>query len=209
MARARCPRSSVEAGQKSVEIEGEKQSDILLSIVQGEARDLYDVTTNARASGTLHALCARHVDIHDCSHFGSRLLCVCSLSFPVPSTTLNCMGDFKEFGPVLFASGGFGADLTPNSLLATCRPDLLHLPTATVSTALVTRSKWVRCNNHRSRVGPDAFHRLGEAGRPRCQNQVPRSRSARGVRGQDSDALGNRFANKTTLQERVVYGQHL
>ena len=43
--------------------------------------------------------------------------------------------DFKEFGLVLFASGGFGADLTQNSLLATCRPDLLHLPTATVSTA--------------------------------------------------------------------------
>ena len=74
--------------------------------------------------------------------------------------------DFKEFGPVMLASGGFGADLTQNSLLATCRPDLLHLPTATVSSVLVTRSKWVRCNNHRSRVRPDTFHRLGEAGRP-------------------------------------------
>ena len=31
-------------------------------IVQAEARGLYDVTTNARASGTLHARCARHVD---------------------------------------------------------------------------------------------------------------------------------------------------
>ena len=37
--------------------------------------------------------------------------------------------NFKEFGPVIFASGGFGADFTNNSLLATCRPDLLHLPT--------------------------------------------------------------------------------
>jgi len=36
---------------------------------------------------------------------------------------------FKEFGPVIFASGGFGADFTQNSLLATYRPDLLHLPT--------------------------------------------------------------------------------
>ena len=31
----------------------------------------------------------------------------------------------KEFGPMVLASGGFGAD----SLLATYRPDLLHLPT--------------------------------------------------------------------------------
>ena len=37
--------------------------------------------------------------------------------------------DFKEFGPVIFASGGFGADFTNNSLLAQYRPDLLHLPT--------------------------------------------------------------------------------
>merc|ERR1712136_677436 len=36
---------------------------------------------------------------------------------------------FKEFGPVIFASGGFGADFTNDSLLAQYRPDLLHLPT--------------------------------------------------------------------------------
>merc|ERR1712113_540394 len=35
----------------------------------------------------------------------------------------------KEFGPVIFASGGFGADFGQDSLLATYRPDLLHLPT--------------------------------------------------------------------------------
>jgi succinate dehydrogenase/fumarate reductase flavoprotein subunit len=37
--------------------------------------------------------------------------------------------DFQEHGPVIFASGGFGADFTQNSLLAKYRPDLLHLPT--------------------------------------------------------------------------------
>ena len=36
---------------------------------------------------------------------------------------------FKEFGPVILASGGFGADFTSNSLLAKYRPDLMHLPT--------------------------------------------------------------------------------
>merc|ERR1712151_692178 len=36
---------------------------------------------------------------------------------------------FKEYGPVILASGGFGADFTQDSLLAKYRPDLLHLPT--------------------------------------------------------------------------------
>merc|ERR1712125_3267 len=35
----------------------------------------------------------------------------------------------KEYGPVILCSGGFGADFGPDSLLATHRPDLLHLPT--------------------------------------------------------------------------------
>merc|ERR1719498_2143228 len=37
--------------------------------------------------------------------------------------------DYQEFGPVILASGGFGADFTSNSLLAQYRPDLIHLPT--------------------------------------------------------------------------------
>jgi flavocytochrome c len=37
--------------------------------------------------------------------------------------------NFKEFGPVILASGGFGADFSSDSLLATYRPDLIHLPT--------------------------------------------------------------------------------
>ena len=35
---------------------------------------------------------------------------------------------FKEFDPVIFTSGGFGTDFAQNSLLATYRTDLLHLP---------------------------------------------------------------------------------
>merc|ERR1719428_2498418 len=34
---------------------------------------------------------------------------------------------FREHGPVIFASGGFGADFTNTSLLAQYRPDLMHL----------------------------------------------------------------------------------
>jgi len=36
---------------------------------------------------------------------------------------------FDERGPVILASGGFGADFTKDSLLAMYRPDLMHLPT--------------------------------------------------------------------------------
>ena len=36
---------------------------------------------------------------------------------------------FTEFDRVIFASGGFGADFTSSYLPATCRSDLLHLPT--------------------------------------------------------------------------------
>merc|ERR1719220_887975 len=36
---------------------------------------------------------------------------------------------FQEHGPVILASGGFGADFTQDSLLAQYRPDLMHLPT--------------------------------------------------------------------------------
>lgn len=37
--------------------------------------------------------------------------------------------NFDELGPVILCTGGFGADFTSNSLLATYRPDLIHLPT--------------------------------------------------------------------------------
>jgi succinate dehydrogenase/fumarate reductase flavoprotein subunit len=37
--------------------------------------------------------------------------------------------NFNEHGPVILATGGFGADFTQQSLLAKYRPDLLHLPT--------------------------------------------------------------------------------
>jgi len=36
---------------------------------------------------------------------------------------------FQEHGPVILASGGFGADFSNDSLLAKYRPDLMHLPT--------------------------------------------------------------------------------
>ena len=75
----------------------------------------------------------------------------------------------------------------------------MHFPTATVSSALMMRSTWVRCDNHRSRMGSFPFHRIAEAGRPRCQNQVLRSRSPPGVRVLVSDPL------ETVLPKRLRY----
>ena len=37
---------------------------------------------------------------------------------------------FKEMGPVIIATGGFGADFSSDSLLAKHRPDLMHLATS-------------------------------------------------------------------------------
>merc|ERR1719165_15330 len=36
---------------------------------------------------------------------------------------------YKEYGPVIMCSGGFGADFSADGYLAKFRPDLLHLPT--------------------------------------------------------------------------------
>ena len=64
---------------------------------------------------------------------------------------------FKEFGPVIFASGGFGADFTQNSVSGTYRPDLLHLPTTNGEhcTGDPINFRARRSKNDRSRVGPD------------------------------------------------------
>ncbi len=60
-----------------------------------------------------------------------------AFNWDLPASNSACVGctyekggvDFNEFGPVILATGGFGADFTNNSLLAQYRPDLMHLPT--------------------------------------------------------------------------------
>ena len=42
----------------------------------------------------------------------------------------ECSGQtYTEHGPVIIATGGFGADFSDNSILKQVRPDLMHLPT--------------------------------------------------------------------------------
>ena len=81
--------------------------------------------------------------------------------------------DFKEFGPVIFASGGFGADFAPEFFVG-------NVP--------IKMGEAFGAKNHRPRVGPGAHNRLGEARRPRWKNQVLRSGKA-GLRdGRDVEA---------------------
>merc|ERR1719253_102914 len=42
--------------------------------------------------------------------------------------------EHRELGPVIIATGGFGADFSQDSLLAQFRPDLLSLPTTNAET---------------------------------------------------------------------------
>jgi flavocytochrome c len=37
--------------------------------------------------------------------------------------------NYKEYGPVILTTGGYGADFSPNSVIAKYRPDLINLPT--------------------------------------------------------------------------------
>lgn len=58
--------------------------------------------------------------------------------------------EVKEFGPMILASGGFGADFGSDSLLATYRPDLLHLPTTNGEhcTGSGLTLKWFKFSSH-------------------------------------------------------------
>jgi len=67
----------------------------------------------------------------------ARIICKAKVTELLISGSNCCVGVayekggaiFKEYGPVILATGGFGADFTQDSLLAKYRPDLLHLPT--------------------------------------------------------------------------------
>merc|ERR1719377_283595 len=67
----------------------------------------------------------------------AKIICkarVCRLLTNAKGDCVGCEYEFagkmlQEHGPVILASGGFGADFSADSLLAKHRPDLLHLPT--------------------------------------------------------------------------------
>merc|ERR1712003_420391 len=115
--------------------------------------------------------------------------------------------DEKEFGPVILASGGFGADFTQNSLLAQYRPDLMHLPTTNgehctgdgikmgeVIGAKSIDLEWVQ-------VHPTGLVKPDD---PDAKIKFLAAEALRGVGGLVLDANGKRFANELGRRDYVT-----
>merc|ERR1711972_618881 len=113
----------------------------------------------------------------------------------------------KEFGPVIWASGGFGADFGSDSLLATYRPDLLHLPTTNgehctgdgikVSEKYGAKTidlEWVQ-------VHPTGLVKPDD---PDAKVKFLAAEALRGVGGLVLDKDGKRFANELGRRDYVT-----
>jgi len=115
--------------------------------------------------------------------------------------------DFQEHGPVILASGGFGADFTQQSLLAKYRPDLMHLPTTNgehctgdgikMGEAIGAKSidlEWVQ-------VHPTGLVKPDD---PDAKIKFLAAEALRGVGGLVLDANGKRFANELGRRDYVT-----
>merc|ERR1712050_506220 len=115
--------------------------------------------------------------------------------------------DEKEYGPVILASGGFGADFTQDSLLAQYRPDLMHLPTTNgehctgdgikMGEAIGGKSvdlEWVQ-------VHPTGLVKPDD---PDAKIKFLAAEALRGVGGLVLEATGNRFANELGRRDYVT-----
>merc|ERR1719471_843618 len=115
--------------------------------------------------------------------------------------------DFQEHGPVILASGGFGADFTQQSLLAQYRPDLMHLPTTNgehctgdgikMGEAIGAKSidlEWVQ-------VHPTGLVKPDD---PDAKVKFLAAEALRGVGGLVIDANGKRFANELGRRDYVT-----
>jgi len=114
---------------------------------------------------------------------------------------------FQEHGPVILATGGFGADFTQNSLLAQYRPDLMHLPTTNgehctgdgikMGEAIGGKSidlEWVQ-------VHPTGLVKPDD---PDAKIKFLAAEALRGVGGLVIDAEGKRFANELGRRDYVT-----
>merc|ERR1719324_1525547 len=115
--------------------------------------------------------------------------------------------ELKEFGPVILASGGFGADFTTDSLLAKFRPDLLHLPT----------TNGEHCTGDGIKMGEEIgaktidlewvqVHPTGlvKPDDPDAKIKFLAAEALRGVGGLIFDANGKRFANELGRRDYVT-----
>jgi len=114
---------------------------------------------------------------------------------------------FQEHGPVIIATGGFGADFASDSLLSKHRPDLSHLPTTNgdhctgdglkMSMAIGAETvdlEWVQ-------VHPTGLVHPGE---PDAKVKFLAAEALRGVGGLLLDLEGNRFCNELGRRDYVT-----
>jgi flavocytochrome c len=115
--------------------------------------------------------------------------------------------DFQEHGPVIFASGGFGADFTQDSLLAQYRPDLLHLPTTNGEHCTGDAIKMGEFVGARTidlewvQVHPTGLVKPDD---PDAKIKFLAAEALRGVGGIVLDASGKRFANELGRRDYVT-----
>merc|ERR1719437_88156 len=121
--------------------------------------------------------------------------------------TTNDGKTFEEHGPVVIATGGFGADFTADSLLSKHRPDLAHLPTTNgdhctgdgLKMAMAVGGEcvdleWVQ-------VHPTGLVHPEE---PDAKVKFLAAEALRGVGGVLLDINGNRFANELGRRDYVT-----
>merc|ERR1712056_910 len=113
----------------------------------------------------------------------------------------------KEFGPMIFASGGFGADFGPTSLLATYRPDLLHLPTTNGEHCTGDGIKMGEAIGAKTvDLGWVQVHPTGlvKPDDPDAKVKFLAAEALRGVGGLVLDKDGKRFANELGRRDYVT-----
>jgi len=145
----------------------------------------------------------------------AKIICkarVCRLLTNAKGDCVGCEYEFagkmlQEHGPVILASGGFGADFSADSLLAKHRPDLLHLPTTNgehctgdgikmgmaIGCATIDL-EWVQ-------VHPTGLVKPDDAD---AKVKFLAAEALRGVGGILLDANGKRFANELGRRDYVT-----
>jgi len=113
----------------------------------------------------------------------------------------------KEYGPVIIATGGFGADFAPDSLLIKHRPDLAHLPTSNGDHCTGDGLKMAMA------IGADTIdlewiqvHPTGlvHPEEPDAKVKFLAAEALRGVGGVLLDLDGNRFCNELGRRDYVT-----
>jgi flavocytochrome c len=113
----------------------------------------------------------------------------------------------KLFGPVIIATGGFGADFDPDSILVKVRPDIQHLSTTNGEHCTGDGIKMAQelgggtVDIDRVQVHPTGLVHPDE---PNAKVKFLSAEALRGVGGILIDAKGNRFCNELGTRDYVT-----